>query len=56
MSCCSVDTISKLHKMEDDVVKMPGLYTFWSILYVCCVASLSFDDTTDLLVTFNDSC
>ena len=46
MSCCSVDTISKLHKMEDDVMRMPGLYTFWSMLYVCCVASLSVDDTT----------
>lgn len=46
MSCCSVDTISKLHKMEDDVMRMPGLYTFWSILYICSVASLSVDDTT----------
>jgi len=46
MSCCSLQTISKLHKMEDDVMRMPGLYTFWSMLYICSVASLSFDDTT----------
>ena len=46
MSCCSLQSITKLHKMEDDVMRMPGLYTFWSMLYVCCVASLSVDDTT----------
>ena len=46
MSCCSVQSITKLHKMEDDVMRMPGLYTFWSILYVCCITCLSVDDTT----------
>ena len=48
MSCCSVATISKLHKMEDDVMRMPGLYTFWSMLYICCVASLSLMILPDL--------
>jgi hypothetical protein len=43
---CTADTISKLHKVEDDIIKMPGLYTFWSLLYVAVLACLSVDDTT----------
>jgi len=45
MSCCSNDVVSKLYKPEDDIMKNPGLYTFWTALYVCVLACMSVDDT-----------
>ena len=45
MSCCTSQTIRKLHHMEDSVMKMPGLYTFWTVLYAVVLAVLSADNT-----------
>ena len=45
MSCCTSQTILKLHHMEDSVMKMPGLYTFWTVLYAVVLAVLSADNT-----------
>ena len=45
MSCCTVQTIRKLHHMEDSVMKHPGLYTFWTALYAVVLAVLSTDST-----------
>ena len=41
-----VSTFRKLHVMEDGVMKMPGLYTFWSVLYIAVLSVMSVDDTT----------
>lgn len=41
-----VATFKKLHLMEDVYMRMPGLYTFWTVLYVAVLAVLSVDDTT----------
>ena len=48
--CLSAD---KLFKLEDGVMKMPGLYTMWTILYVVNLICLSLDSTTGSVRDFN---
>uniref|UniRef100_A0A6C0C4B6 Uncharacterized protein n=1 Tax=viral metagenome TaxID=1070528 RepID=A0A6C0C4B6_9ZZZZ len=40
------DIIRKLHYPEDNVLGQPGLYTFWTLLYIASITSLSVDTTT----------
>ena len=40
------DIIRKLHYPEDNVLGQPGLYMFWTLLYIASITSLSVDDTT----------
>ena len=48
--CLSAD---KLFKLEDGVMKSPGLYTMWTILYVVNLICLSLDSTTGSVRDFN---
>ena len=51
--CLSAD---KLFKLEDGVMKSPGLYTMWTILYVVNLICLSLDSTTGSVRDFNLIC
>ena len=46
MTCCNVNFFRKLHMFEDSLLRMPGLYVFWTSLYAASLACLSVDDTT----------
>ena len=51
--CLSAD---KLFKLEDGVMKHPGLYTMWTILYIVNLLCLAFDSTTGPVRDFNILC
>ncbi len=51
--CLSAD---KLFKLEDGVMKHPGLYTMWTILYIVNLLCLSLDSTTGSIRDFNLIC
>jgi len=51
--CLSAD---KLFKLEDGVMKSPGLYTMWTILYVVNLLCLALDSTTGSVRDFNLIC
>ena len=42
----SSSTYEKIHKMEDSVMKIQGLYTLWTLLYITGIGCLSGDATT----------
>ena len=41
----STSTYDKIHKMEDSVMKIQGLYTLWTMLYVTGLGCLAGDST-----------
>ena len=41
----STSTYDKIHKMEDSVMKIQGLYTLWTMLYVTGLGCLAGDPT-----------
>ena len=51
--CLSAD---KLFKLEDGVMKHPGLYTMWTILYIVNLLCLALDSTTGPVRDFNILC
>ena len=42
----SIACMKNLHIMEDRFMKMPGMYLFWTCLYVAVVGSLGASDVT----------
>ncbi len=51
--CLSAD---KLFKLEDGLMKSPGLYAMWTILYVVNLICLALDSTTGPVRDFNILC
>ena len=45
--------IEKLCYLEDNVLKQPGLYTLWTILYLLNFVCLLSDETTGAVRNFN---
>jgi hypothetical protein len=52
---CSL-TAEKVFYMEDKLMKSPGLYTMWTILYLINLICLSTDSTTGPVRDFNIVC
>tara|TARA_B100000941_G_C28430086_1_gene513732 strand:- start:441 stop:902 length:462 start_codon:yes stop_codon:yes gene_type:complete len=42
-----------LFKIEDKIIRLPGLYTLWTIIFVANLVSLFVDDTTGPVRNFN---
>ena len=40
-------------KIEDHILKLPGLYTLWTIIFIANLTSLFVDDTTGSVRDFN---
>jgi len=40
-------------KIEDQILKLPGLYTLWTIIFIANLTSLFVDDTTGSVRDFN---
>ena len=40
----TLNTMKSLHRLEDKILGMPGLYTLWTVLYISSLISLSVDD------------
>jgi len=49
-------TAEKVFYMEDKLMKSPGLYTMWTILYLINLVCLSTDSTTGPVRDFNIIC
>ena len=49
-------TTEKVYSLEDKIMKSPGLYTMWTILYLINLICLSTDSTTGPVRDFNIVC
>lgn len=52
---CSLNA-EKVYSLEDKIMRSPGLYTMWTILYLVNLVCLSTDSTTGPVRDFNIVC